>query len=75
VSDKTQVPKLRLPPLISLQVPQAKKEIEEFVRTRLGYQVGGVRGKVLEFIKRNNPDHYRKLVDCGLIASKMGQTE
>jgi len=56
----------------NLEVPDATERIHSFISNVLGYPVGGVRGKVLEFLRLEKPLHYQKLVDCGLIGRKMG---
>lgn len=40
---------------------------------QLGISPQPVRGKVLEYLYRRRPRHYQALVDCGLIAAKMGK--
>lgn len=36
---------------------------------RLGLQSGGVRGKIVEHMRRFAPEHFRELIDCGVISS------
>ncbi len=37
----------------------------------LDIQVSGVRGKVLEYLKRFKPHHYSALEECGLLQRKV----
>lgn len=52
------------------EAAQAKREIEQFVHEH-GLDAGRIRGKVLEYIFRNNPAHYRALQESGLISDKI----
>ncbi|EDQ84661.1 uncharacterized protein MONBRDRAFT_30051 [Monosiga brevicollis MX1] len=52
---------------------EAKQLLRAFVAEQLeGDPDEGVPGKVLEYLRRYQPDHLRVLVSCGLIGQKLG---
>jgi len=51
------------------EVELAKKKIQQFC-SEMGFTVG-VRGKVLEYLYRNSPQHFNALLQSGLVGQKL----
>jgi len=47
------------------QMESAVSEILEFAQKH-GLESARVRGKVIEYVRRKNPDHFGVLIDCGI---------
>lgn len=51
------------------QIQQATKEILEFANEH-NLTVGKIRGKVIEYLRRNNIEHFNKLISAGVLSEQ-----